>query len=121
MTSDDQGSVTRWLGGVRDGGETAARELWGRYFETLVRLARARLRSSPRGAEDEEDVALSAFDSFLAGAARGRFPRLHDRHDLWRVLVMITTRKAADQVQRHRRQKRGGGQGPGRAATGQWP
>jgi DNA-directed RNA polymerase specialized sigma24 family protein len=106
---DDQGSVTRWLDAAKGGGETAARELWRRYFETLVRLARARLRASPRTAEDEEDVALSALDSFLDGAARGRFPRLDDRHDLWRILVTITTRKAVDQVQRHRRQKRGGG------------
>lgn len=109
MTTDDQGSVTRWLGDAKAGRETAARELWRRYFETLVRLARARLRASPRTAEDEEDVALSAFDSFLAGAALGRFPRLDDRHDLWRVLVTITTCKAADQVNRQRRQKRGGG------------
>jgi DNA-directed RNA polymerase specialized sigma24 family protein len=109
MTSDDQGSVTHWLRGAESGGETASRELWRRYFESLVRLARARLRASPRAAEDEEDVALSAFDSFLAGAARGRFPRLDDRSDLWRILVTITTRKAVDQVQRHRRQKRGGG------------
>ena len=106
---DDEGSVTRWLGGAKAGDEAAAGELWRRYFETLVRLARARLRASPRTAEDEEDVALSAFDSFLAGAARGRFPRLDDRHDLWRVLITITTRKAVDQVNRQRRRKRGGG------------
>src|SRR5262245_37415657 len=109
MSTDDHGSVTRWLGGAKAGGDTAARELWRRYFESLVRLARARLRASPRTAEDEEDVALSAFDSFLAGAARGRFPRLDDRHDLWRILVTITTRKALDQVNRQRRRKRGGG------------
>ena len=113
---DDEGSVTRWLGGAKAGDEAAARELWRRYFETLVRLARARLRASPRAAEDEEDVALSAFDSFLAGAARGRFPRLDDRDDLWRLLVTITTRKAADQVQRHRRRKRGGGRVRGESA-----
>ena len=56
---DDEGSVTRWLGGAKAGDEAAARELWRRYFETLVRLARARLRASPRAAEDEEDVALT--------------------------------------------------------------
>ena len=32
---------------------------------------------------DEEDVALSAFDSFCRGAEQGRFPRLDDRDDLW--------------------------------------
>ena len=33
---------------------------------------------------DEEDVALSAFDSLCRGAVEGRFPRLDDRNDLWR-------------------------------------
>ncbi len=59
--------------------------------------------------EDEEDAALSAFDSFCRGAQQGRFPRLDDRDDLWQLLVVITVRKAADQVQRERRLKTGGG------------
>jgi len=58
---------------------------------------------------DEEDAALSAFDSFFRGAAHGRYPRLDDRDDLWRLLVVITERKALDQAQRERRLKRGGG------------
>jgi DNA-directed RNA polymerase specialized sigma24 family protein len=41
-------------------------------------------------------VALSAFDSFVRGAEKGRFPRLEDREDLWQLLVMITSRKAID-------------------------
>jgi DNA-directed RNA polymerase specialized sigma24 family protein len=105
MSPDDEGSVTRWLEAAKGGGETAARELWRRYFEDLVRLARARLRAT----EDEGDVALSAFDSFLAGAARGRFPRLDDRQDLWRILATIAARKASDLARRGRRLKRGGG------------
>jgi DNA-directed RNA polymerase specialized sigma24 family protein len=109
MEPEDQGSVTRWIGELQAGADAAAQPLWERYFRALVHLARARLRAAPRAAADEEDVALSAFDSFCAGAARGRFPRLDDRDDLWRVLVTITARKAADLVQRQRRQKRGGG------------
>jgi DNA-directed RNA polymerase specialized sigma24 family protein len=109
MDTTRQGSVTRWIGDLKGGDPAAARELWRRYFETLVRFARARLRSTARAAEDEEDVALSAFDSFCAAAAGGRFPRLEDREDLWRLLVTITARKAADLAQRERAQKRGGG------------
>jgi DNA-directed RNA polymerase specialized sigma24 family protein len=55
-------------------------------------------------------VALSAFDSFCRGAEQGRFPRLHDRSDLWQLLVVITDRKAIDLVQHERRARRGGGQ-----------
>jgi DNA-directed RNA polymerase specialized sigma24 family protein len=121
MASDGQGSVTRWISGLKAGDPEAAEVLCGRYLETLARLARARLRGSSRATEDEEDVALSAFDSFLAGAARGRFPRLDDRHDLWRILVTIATRKAFDQAQRQRRQKRGGGLVNGAADLGDDP
>jgi len=109
MSSDDEGSVTRWVGGLKAGDAEAVRQLWERYFADLVRLARARLRDAPRAVADEEDAALSAFDSLCRGAEQGRFPRLDDRGDLWRVLVTITARKAADQVQNERRLKRGGG------------
>jgi DNA-directed RNA polymerase specialized sigma24 family protein len=109
MSSHDHGSVSQWLGELKAGADPAAQNLWERYFQSLVRLARARLRATPRTAADEEDVALSAFDSFCAGAVRGRFPQLADRDDLWRVLVTITARKAVDQAQHERRRKRGGG------------
>jgi DNA-directed RNA polymerase specialized sigma24 family protein len=106
-----EGSVTRWLDELKAGDPAAAEALWRRYFEALVRLAQQRLRRGPGGAavEDEEDAALSAFHSLCEGAARGRFDRLRDRDDLWRLLVVITARKVLDQVERRRRQKRGGG------------
>lgn len=113
MDADDGrgGSVTRWIGDLKAGDEDAARWLWRRYFERLVGVARNKLRSAPRGAavEDEEDAALSAFDSLCRGAAEGRFDRLGDRDDLWRLLVVIAARKAVDQIERDRRLKRGGG------------
>jgi DNA-directed RNA polymerase specialized sigma24 family protein len=100
------GSVTRWIDGLRRGESVAARKLWETYFHRLVELARKRLRALPRRAADEEDVALSAFDSFCRGAEQGRFPRLDDRHDLWQVLLMLTQRKAADLAQHEGREKR---------------
>jgi RNA polymerase sigma factor (sigma-70 family) len=103
-----QQSVTHWLESLKAGDPAAAQQLWRRYFEALVRLARARLRGAPRAVADEEDAALSAFDSFCRGVAHGRYPRLDDRDDLWRLLVVITERKALDQAQHHRRKKRGG-------------
>jgi DNA-directed RNA polymerase specialized sigma24 family protein len=111
MTDEPDGSVTRWIGDLiaRDDPDTAARKLWERHFDRLVHLARDRLRARPCGPADAEDAALSAFDSFCRGAAAGRFPRLDDRDDLWALLVTITTRKAAEQVRRERRLKRGGG------------
>jgi DNA-directed RNA polymerase specialized sigma24 family protein len=103
----DEGSVTLWIGALRAGDEEAASQLWSRYYEALVRQARARLRA--RAIADEEDVALSVFDSFYAGLARGRFPDIADRYNLWRLLVTMTARKAVNQHRRESRQKRGAG------------
>jgi DNA-directed RNA polymerase specialized sigma24 family protein len=109
MSPETAGSVTGWIDHLREGDDVAARRLWERYFHELVHLARARLRAKPRGAFDEEDIALSAFESFCRGAEQGRFPRLDDRDGLWRLLVTITARKVVDQVERQCRRKRGGG------------
>ncbi len=110
MATDGGGSVSGWIADLKAGDAEAARALWDRYFDDLVRLARGRLRAARRvGAdEDEEDAALSAFGSFCARAARGDFPLLADREDLWRLLVVITARKAWAQAERRARQKRGG-------------
>jgi DNA-directed RNA polymerase specialized sigma24 family protein len=118
MASRDDGSVTRWIGDLKAGGDSAAQHLWERYFDRLVHLARARLRAAHRAgaAEDEEDAALSAFDSFCRGAAQGRFPDLVDRDGLWRLLVIITVRKVMAQVGRQAARKRGGGRLVGESA-----
>jgi DNA-directed RNA polymerase specialized sigma24 family protein len=106
----DPRSVTAWVGDLkRGGGGDAARQLWDRYFERLVSLARARMRGKPSGLADEEDVALSAFDSFCRRAEGGQFPALGGRDDLWRLLVTITARKTNALVHHERRLKRGGG------------
>lgn len=101
------GSVTLWIDRLQTGDPVAAQQLWQRYFRRLVGLARRKLRDLPRRAADEEDVALSAFDSFYRGATEGRFPQLQDREDLWHLLVAITAHKALDLVRREGRQKRG--------------
>src|SRR5438105_897393 len=94
------GSFTQLIELLRGGDPAAIQRLWEAYFPRLVGLARKKLKEVPRRAADEEDVALSAFDSFCDGAARGRFPQLADRDDLWHVLVTITARKAL-QLMRH--------------------
>ena len=106
---DTEGSVTRWIRALKRGDQSAAQELWEAYFRRLVGLARARLRDVPRRIADEEDVALSAFDSFFRGAQAGRFPRLDDRNDLWQILVLITVRKAIDLRNYEARPSRGKG------------
>ena len=107
MPSDSPVSV--WIERLKSGDEEAANHLWRRYFDQLVRLVRAKLRVTPTRATDEDDVALSAFKSLCLGATRGRFPELTSRDQLWRLLVVITARKAWAHVEHERRFKRGGG------------
>jgi hypothetical protein len=111
MPDDGEGSITGWIAGMKAGDLAAAQPLWERYFARMVDLARARLRASGRrdAASDEEDAALSAFDSLCAGLGRGQFPKLADRDDLWRLLVVITSWKVQAQNRHRMRQKRGGG------------
>jgi DNA-directed RNA polymerase specialized sigma24 family protein len=109
MTPESDGSISQCILLIKAGDHTAAQLIWERYFLRLVELARGRLRGSPRRAADEEDVALSAFDSFYQRAARGQFPQLNDRDDLWQLLIVITMRKAIDQVHHEARPRRGSG------------
>jgi len=43
MSDEVQGSITRWIGDLQDGGDVneALEQLWDRYFDKLVHLARA--------------------------------------------------------------------------------
>jgi DNA-directed RNA polymerase specialized sigma24 family protein len=115
--SDSQ-SVTRWVHGVKEGNGTDIQQLWDRYFRRLVRLAGTKLPGHCRRSFDEEDVAISAFQSFCDRAGRGEFPRLSDRDDLWRLLATLTVRKAVVMMRHQTRQKRGGGHVLGESGFG---
>jgi DNA-directed RNA polymerase specialized sigma24 family protein len=99
-------SVTTWLALLKAGDTEAAQSLWQRYFAQLVELARQHLARHVCRAADEEDVALAAFASVCAGVAAGRFPRLDDRHDLWRLLLTLTIRHARKLAEHETRQRR---------------
>jgi len=103
------GTVTHLIGGAKAGDERAVEQLCGRYFDQMVGLARKKLRGANRRVADEEDVALGAFDSFIRGLAKGHFPRLHDRNDLWGMLFVITVRQAIDVRKRGQQEVPGGG------------
>jgi DNA-directed RNA polymerase specialized sigma24 family protein len=109
MPMSTAGSVSHWIIQLKAGNRAAAQPLWETYCRRLTDRARRKLGGLPRRAADEEDVALSAFDSFYRGAEHGRFPQLNDRHDLWQLLVVLTERKAIDLVHHERRSRRGGG------------
>jgi len=105
----DEGDITQWIDGLKTGDQEAARKLWNEYFCKLVRLVERKLPTKSKRAFDEEDVALSAFNSLCFGAAENHFEGLTDRGNLWAILVVIATRKAQAFVDGNNRLKRGGG------------
>jgi DNA-directed RNA polymerase specialized sigma24 family protein len=111
MAVEDSGVITDVLPELKAGAdrERAVRTLWENAFDKLVKIARGMLRDMPRGASDEEDVAVSVFQSLCDGVAKGRFPDLQNRENLWRILYTITRRKARAHRVHEMAQKRGGG------------
>jgi DNA-directed RNA polymerase specialized sigma24 family protein len=111
------GSITALLDQLKCGDHEAARLIWERFYPRLVALARKKFQGASARVADEEDAALSAFDSFCRRAEQGQFPDLADRDGLWALLVAITARKVADQIRHGHREKRGGGRVHGDSAV----
>jgi RNA polymerase sigma factor (sigma-70 family) len=95
----------RLLAQWRNGSQQAAEELFRRYVDRLMALARGRLSEQLARRIDPEDVVQSAYRSFFVGAREGRFA-VERGGDLWRLLVAITLHKLKDQVDRHTADKR---------------
>lgn len=93
--------VARW----RAGDQQAAGELFQRYLERLIRLARRRVPASFNHRIDPEDVVQSVYRTFFAGAREGRFT-LERGGDLWRLLVAITRHKVHNHMKKQGAGKR---------------
>lgn len=96
--------VTELIAKVQTGDEEAIRQLWEHYFESLVKVARAKLRSADRRVADEEDAVQCALASFFNRAQRGKYEHIPDRKHLWRLLVKITCFKICDLARRRPRE-----------------
>lgn len=100
-------SDTQWIAQLHTGSNEAAQAIFDRYFGKTQRLASRRLSKVSCREADEEDVAISAFNSLFQGVRNKRFPELCTSNDLWRLLAVITARKAVQQTRRVYRLKRG--------------
>ncbi len=98
--------ITLWIEELRAADEDAATKLWNHFVRRLCESARRLLRPDTRPAYDEEDAALSAFNSLCGGIVNGRFPDLQDRDGLWKLLLVITERKVAHRVRHDQQQRR---------------
>ena len=97
LSGDD--AITIWIDELEKGNDEAGRKLWAHFFHRLREIARPKLRLTTRPVYDEDDAAQSAFNSVCVGIIEGRFPDLHDRDGLWRLMLVITAQKVS---RRHR-------------------
>jgi RNA polymerase sigma factor (sigma-70 family) len=100
--------VTNWIERVKQGDAAAADQIWQEYYCRLVEMARQRLQGASLAVSDEEDVAVSVFESFYRAAENGRFPDLNSRDDLWKLLLRMAARKIIDRHRHANRARRGG-------------
>lgn len=112
---DSEGSVTHLLRRLKSGDDAALGKIFERYYARVVGLARRKLGAMRRMA-DEDDVAQSAFWGFYRSLKENRLPNLNNRQDLISLLIVITARQAATQVEREMAKKRGGGKLQGESA-----
>ncbi|MCC7339391.1 MAG: hypothetical protein IT422_30230 [Pirellulaceae bacterium] len=103
--NEDNHSVTLMLSKLKGGDDVAAQLIWDRFFARVRGLAKSKLGDIPKRTMDEEDVALSAINALYVGARDGRFQKLENRDDLWQILCMITSRKAASAWRKQKTRK----------------
>ena len=90
---------------VRSGDQSAAAELYRRYVDRMIHLARSRLAPKLGRRVDPEDVVQSAYRSFFRRVIDGRYLVTEDEQ-LWHLLAAITVGKARKAVRRHTSDKR---------------
>ena len=106
---ESSGSITMFLHQMMAGDEAAVAVLWERFLPRLLALSRKTLSPSHQRMAGVEDAVQSAFASFWKRTTRGEFGNDLDRFDMWKLLSVITVRKALKQVRHENAAKRGGG------------
>ncbi len=102
-------SVTEWVHRAQEGDADAMMLLYDRYVSQLEMVAKAKFGNDPRALADEEDIALSVFETLFRNFADGRFSDLQNRNELWYLLLSVTHKKVLTLKQHNNRLKRGGG------------
>lgn len=107
-TPYEPGSISKAISQNGTIDETSAQLLWERFFERLCRFASGKIYKRHRRLLDPEDVAGSAMFALMDGLKQGRFHNVHNRDQIWQMLVVIASRKAFNKSKFLDRDKRGG-------------
>jgi len=106
------------IAAFKAGSESAAGELFDRYCEKLMRLARRRIGQRMAARVDPEDVIQSAFRTFFVRVRNDEFT-FEGENDLFKLLVRLTVNKALRQIAYHRAAKRNPGKEAGQGSDDQ--
>ena len=87
------------------GSESAAQELFDRYCNKLLQLAKRRIGHRLNGRFDADDVVQSAFRTFFVRLRNDEF-EFANADDLFKLLVRLTVRKTLRRIEHHRAAKR---------------
>ena len=87
------------------GSEAAARELFDRYCERLLKLAKRRIGQRMTSRVDPEDVIQSAFRTFFTRVRNDQFT-FEGENDLFKLLIRLTVHKTLRQIAFHQAAKR---------------
>jgi RNA polymerase sigma-70 factor (ECF subfamily) len=94
-------SFAEFLARLHSRDDTAAQELFERFAQRLVALARRHIDAGLRHKVDPEDIVQSAYKSFFVRYGEGNLDAV-GWNSLWGLLTLITVRKCADRVNYHR-------------------
>ena len=99
--SDDRDLVSNY----QAGSESAARDLFDKYCERLMKLAKRRIGQRMASRFDPEDVIQSAFRTFFTRVKNDEFT-FEAEDDLIKLLVRLTVRKTLRRIEHHSAAKR---------------
>jgi RNA polymerase sigma-70 factor, ECF subfamily len=97
----EEASFQKVMARLQAGDQEAAAEVFRRFANRLIGLARAHLDQRVRQKVDPEDVMQSALKSFFLRHAGGQFD-LSGWDNLWTMLVVITLRKCGHKTEHYR-------------------
>ncbi len=76
-------------------------------FQELLATAKKDLDAWPIGGQQEHDIVMSVFRTFIRRDKDRRFSELRDSNDLLNMMLWLITRKIADKRRRHYRRGEG--------------
>jgi RNA polymerase sigma-70 factor (ECF subfamily) len=112
--AQDRSLVKQW----QAGDQKAAQELFDRYAERLLALARRRISQRLASRVDPEDVVQSVFRTFFDRVKAGQF-QIEDPNDVCKLLARITVNKTLRQIAHHKAAKRDPSLEAGQGVDGQ--